>query len=500
MRRVALRIAVLAIAIPSMALAQTDLRRPAGKEWLTIGGDWSNSRYSTLTQINRDNVKDLKAAWVVNLGSGIGTKYSMEGTPIVKDGVMYFATGNDDVYALDAKTGALIWEHRSGIDQNITTVCCGWANRGVAVADGKVFLGQLDGTFVALDAKTGNLIWQTPVGQWQDGYTIVSAPLYYNGVIYTGISGGDRGVRGKLTALDAKTGKELWHWWTVPGPGEFGSDTWPSPSDPDPDPRESLSARRRHCLADAGDRSRSRPHLFQHRPARPQRGRQRRQPAGRQSVQFVDRRAASRRHLCVAFPAGAARPLGLRLSEPGGAVRPGLQRRRPQGHRGGLQDRLGLHSRPHQWQAADRHRGQAGRAGAAQQFRGDAALSGRRCGHTAMRAAARGMGHQVHLRTDLGYAGPAGAGPQWRRELGTDVLQPADRILLRDGSRSANELDCARQRQGRAAGIRSEVFRHADGDRFAHQQDRLAEENAVFDRPGQRNARDCERPAVPRRA
>src|ERR1700758_3810662 len=122
----------------------------------------------------------------------------MEGTPIVAGGIMYIATGNDDVYALDAATGALIWEHRSGLNQNISTVCCGWDNRGVAVADGKVFLGQLDGTLVALDAKTGALIWQTLVGKWQDGYTITAAPLYYNGVIYTGISGGDREARGKL--------------------------------------------------------------------------------------------------------------------------------------------------------------------------------------------------------------------------------------------------------------------------------------------------------------
>src|SRR4051812_42966415 len=109
MRR--LRLAALAclIALPSAAIAQQapDLRKPAGKEWLTIGGDWSNSRYSTLSQINRNNVKNLKGAWVMHLGSGLGAKYSLEGTPIVKDGVMYIASGNDDVFALDAKTGAL---------------------------------------------------------------------------------------------------------------------------------------------------------------------------------------------------------------------------------------------------------------------------------------------------------------------------------------------------------------------------------------------------------
>lgn len=225
----------------------SDLSHPAGKEWPAVGGDWGNSRYSTLQQITPSNVKNLKGAWVTHLGSGLGnevpytpsngttSKYSLEGTPVVKDGVMYISSGNDDVFALDAKTGSLIWEHRSGIEQDINTVCCGWDNRGVAVGEGKVFIGYLDGTFNALDAETGKLVWQTRIGRWQDGYTITSAPLYYKGVVYTGVSGGDIAARGKLTALDGKTGKELWHFWTTPGPGELGSDTWPQPNDPDPD-------------------------------------------------------------------------------------------------------------------------------------------------------------------------------------------------------------------------------------------------------------------------
>ncbi len=236
MRLVWVAAVACAIAVPSAGLAQRapDLRKPSAKEWLTIGGDWGNTRYSTLARINRSNVKTLKGAWVVHLGSGLGAKYSLEGTPIVKDGVMYFATGNDDVFALDARTGALIWEHRSGIEQNINTVCCGWDNRGVAVADGKVFLGQLDGSFVALDAKTGKQAWKTQVARWQEGYTITAAPLYHNGVLYSGISGGDRSARGFVFALDAKTGQEKWRFWTVPAPGELGSDTWPKPDDPDP--------------------------------------------------------------------------------------------------------------------------------------------------------------------------------------------------------------------------------------------------------------------------
>src|SRR6266853_4622365 len=102
------------------APAAPDLRKPAGAEWLHVGGDWSNSRCSTLAKLTPANVKNLKGAWVTHLGSGLGTKYSLEVTPLVRDGVMYVTSGNDDVFALDARTGALIWEHRSGIDQNIT--------------------------------------------------------------------------------------------------------------------------------------------------------------------------------------------------------------------------------------------------------------------------------------------------------------------------------------------------------------------------------------------
>jgi alcohol dehydrogenase (cytochrome c) len=218
------------------AAAQTgpDLTKPPGAEWPSIGGDWYNTHYSTLKQITVDNVKQLKGAWAIHLGSGLGPTYGLEGTPIVQDGVMYMTTGADDVLALDAKTGALIWESFGGLDPNISTVCCGWVNHGVAVGDGKVFIGRLDGFLAALDQKTGKELWRTQIGSWQDGYTITSAPLYYNGVVYTGIAGGERAIRGKLTALDAKTGKELWHFLTVPDPGQKGSETWPSPNDPNP--------------------------------------------------------------------------------------------------------------------------------------------------------------------------------------------------------------------------------------------------------------------------
>jgi quinohemoprotein ethanol dehydrogenase len=150
------------------------LTSPVGKDWVTNGGNMTNERYSTLKQINVDNVKQLKGPWMARLnGSGIGGKYSAEATPLVKDGimyvVMYVVTGNDDVFAIDAKSGEMLWERKSGLDQKITTVCCGWLNRGLAMGEGMLFLGQLDTNVVALDLKTGNEIWKTPIERWQNG-------------------------------------------------------------------------------------------------------------------------------------------------------------------------------------------------------------------------------------------------------------------------------------------------------------------------------------------
>ena len=205
------------------------LKGPVGKDWVTNGGNLTNQRYSTLKQIDANNVKQLKGAWMTRLkGSGMGGKYSAEATPLVKDGIMYVVTGDDDVFALNAKTGESLWERWSGIEQAITTVCCGWLNRGLAMGEGKIFLGQLDANVVALDIKTGKEVWKTAIEDWRNGYGVTSAPLYYDGVIYSGITGGEFGVRGRLTALDAKTGKILWRSYTLPGPGEVGADSWPA--------------------------------------------------------------------------------------------------------------------------------------------------------------------------------------------------------------------------------------------------------------------------------
>lgn len=202
-----------------------------GSEWSTHGGDLYNRRYSTLEAINVDTIKDLKPAWTTSLGSGIEFKYSGEATPLVSDGVMYVTTGANDVLALDAITGEMMWDYRPEIDEKLDTVCCGWTNRGVAIGEGKVYATLLDARLVALDIKTGEVIWETEVANWQEGYTVTNAPLYYNGKVYTGVAGGEFGIRGRMTAYDSDNGREVWRFNTIPGPGDFGFDSWPADND-----------------------------------------------------------------------------------------------------------------------------------------------------------------------------------------------------------------------------------------------------------------------------
>jgi quinohemoprotein ethanol dehydrogenase len=217
--------------VTAPAFSSSELASLPTTSWITNGGSLANQRYSPLTQINTGNVARLKGIWHVHLQSGIAGKYSGEAQPIVYKNVMYVVTGADDVFAIDAHTGATKWTHRAHLNQKIATICCGWTNRGVALGDGKVYVGQLDGKLVALDQKTGRPVWTTQVGRYQNGYTITNAPLYYNGRVYTGVSGGEYGIRGRVMAYDANTGKEDWRFYTIPGPGELGHDTWPATGD-----------------------------------------------------------------------------------------------------------------------------------------------------------------------------------------------------------------------------------------------------------------------------
>ena len=200
------------------------------KNWIANGGNISNQRYSSLKEINTSNIKNLKGKWVTHLNSGLEFKYSGEATPVVYKGVMYVITGADQVSAIDVKNGDKLWTYKPDI-ADLDTVCCGWTSRGVAIGDGKVFVGLLDARLVALDQKTGKEVWSTKVDDAKKGYTITNAPLYYKGKVYTGVAGGEYGIRGRLTAFNAKDGKELWRFYTIPGPGEKGHETWPSDND-----------------------------------------------------------------------------------------------------------------------------------------------------------------------------------------------------------------------------------------------------------------------------
>jgi quinohemoprotein ethanol dehydrogenase len=197
--------------------------------WITNGGSLANQRYSPLTQINTSNVGQLKGVWMKQLKTvATSAKYSAENQPIVYNGVMYISTGADEVFAMDVASGDVKWKYDAQLDQSISTACCGWNSRGVAIGDGKVYLGQLDNRVVALDMRTGKVLWTRKVDRWQDGYTITMAPLYFNGRVVVGLAGGEFGVRGRVEALDAKTGGEAWRFYTTAGPGEVGGDTWPS--------------------------------------------------------------------------------------------------------------------------------------------------------------------------------------------------------------------------------------------------------------------------------
>jgi quinohemoprotein ethanol dehydrogenase len=217
---------------PAPAFGKKALKNGTTEGWITNGRTVFNQRYAPLDQINRDNVKNLKGVWHIHLnGSGIGPKYSGEAQPIVYDGVIYISTGENDVFAVSVETGKILWTYKSHLDQKNNAVCCGWTSRGVGLGDGKVFVGRLDGKLVALDQKTGKVVWSIQAERWQDKYTITNAPLYYDGKVIIGFAGGEYNIRGRVKAYDAKTGKLIWTFYAIPGPGEPGHETWPKDSD-----------------------------------------------------------------------------------------------------------------------------------------------------------------------------------------------------------------------------------------------------------------------------
>ncbi|MGV3592512.1 MAG: PQQ-dependent dehydrogenase, methanol/ethanol family [Gammaproteobacteria bacterium] len=193
----------------ALANAQND-----ASEWLTYGRDYAEQRFSPLNQINTNNVTELGVAWTYDTGEVRGH----EASPLVNDGVMYFTLPWSIVVAVDARTGAEKWRFDPRVDKSIGwKACCDVVNRGVALYDGKVYVGTIDGRLIALDANTGNTVWDIVTVDQSRPYTITGAPRIAEGKVLIGQGGSELGTRGYLTAYDAQTGNEAWRFWVVPG-------------------------------------------------------------------------------------------------------------------------------------------------------------------------------------------------------------------------------------------------------------------------------------------
>ncbi len=198
------------------------------QNWMTYWGDLAGTHFSSLTEITTANVKDLQAQWMAPM-AGEG---QIQATPLEVDGIIYTtgpiggaSAGSTTVLALDAKTGKQIWSYnrpqkvRNQYENNRV-------NRGVSILDNRLFVGTLDAALVALDVHTGKQLWEVQLADTKSGYELTAPPLVVKDKIVTGISGGEFGIRGFIEAYDPATGKKLWHFNAIPGPGEFGNDTW----------------------------------------------------------------------------------------------------------------------------------------------------------------------------------------------------------------------------------------------------------------------------------
>ena len=204
------------------------------QNWLTYHGTYDGHRHSALDQVTTGNVASLRVAWAFQTGA-VGliaspATYALQGTPIVVDGVMFLSGFDGNVWALDAATGDLLWHYQHAIPLDVP-LCCGTINRGVAVAQGRVFYATANGHLLALDATSGRVVWDRIFLDVRAGETSTAAPLVVKDMIVMGSAGAEYGVRGHLDAFDLETGRPRWRRYTIPKPGEPGSETWPRGSD-----------------------------------------------------------------------------------------------------------------------------------------------------------------------------------------------------------------------------------------------------------------------------
>lgn len=189
--------------------------------WLHYGGDYRNYRRSSLRSLNPCSVKRLEVAWAFPTG----TFGQFEASPVVYDGVMYVTSSYNRLFALDARTGRLLWRYDHPV-RNDLRLCCGPPNRGVAIAGDRVLMATLDAQLIAFDRRTGAIVWQTQIADYTQGFSATSAPLIVDGRAFIGVAGGEYGVRGFFDAYDVATGRRLWRHYTIPTTGEPGVETW----------------------------------------------------------------------------------------------------------------------------------------------------------------------------------------------------------------------------------------------------------------------------------
>ena len=232
--RDAARLALL-IAIGTAAVAAQQTAPPAlvtsqeiaeglprdGSRWITFGGSYDNQRHSPLTQITAANVNRLVPQWTFQTG----TLGNFETTTLVRDNVLYVTGPQNVAWALDARSGKQIWRYRRELAPDLTA-CCGLVNRGFAMLGDKLYMVTLDAHLLALDRATGGIVWDATLEQYKNGYASTIAPIVVKDKVIVGAAGGEFGIRGFIDAYDAQTGKRAWRFYTIPGPGEPGHNTW----------------------------------------------------------------------------------------------------------------------------------------------------------------------------------------------------------------------------------------------------------------------------------
>ncbi|HUR33230.1 MAG TPA: PQQ-dependent dehydrogenase, methanol/ethanol family [Vicinamibacterales bacterium] len=192
-----------------------------GSSWLTFGGNYSNHRFSPLTQITPENVAKLQPLWTFQTN----TLGNFETTTLLRDNVLYVTGPQNVAWAVDARSGRQIWRYRRELPDNLTA-CCGLVNRGFAAFGDRLFMTTLDAHLLALDMKTGNVVWDATLADYKTGYAATLAPIVVKDKVIVGVAGGEYGIRGFIDAYDTQTGKQAWRFYTIPGPGEPGFNSW----------------------------------------------------------------------------------------------------------------------------------------------------------------------------------------------------------------------------------------------------------------------------------